>query len=407
MTVALVALIACGDATGPSRQPPPLLTELPRPLTAAELGIAQAVNGFSFNLLAAAQAETPGATIFLSPLSASMALGMTMNGAAGSTFNQMRTVLGFGGMSLEEINAGYKGLIGLLAGLDATSDMKVANSLWAAEGVPFVPAFLDAGRDWFDAEVQAVDFDDPATLVLVNDWVRFRTGGRIPTLLESFDPDVVMALLNAIYFKGAWRHPFDPRHTAAGTFHGTSGDRSVPMMHRTGGLFLAPFHPDYEAVELLYGNGAFAMTIVLPREGRTVPTLAAGLDAASWDALVGGLRQVEQAELVLPKFRLDYRRELRADLAGLGMSDAFSEALADFSRLVVPPPRLVITSVQQKTFLEVNEEGTTAAAATAVQIGPTSLPPTIRVDRPFLLVLRERLTGTILFIGQVTDLPAA
>lgn len=405
----LLALVAsaCADGSGPSQQPPPLLTELPRPLTAAEAGIAQAVNSFSFNLLAAAQANAPAATIFLSPLSASMALGMTMNGAAGNTFDQMRSVLGFGALSQEEINAGYKGLIELLAGLDRTSDMLVANSIWAAEGVPFVPAFLSAGRDWFDAEVQDVDFSDPAALVLVNDWVKVKTGGKIPKLLDSFDPDIVMTLINAIYFKGSWRAPFDPKHTSPGTFRGTQGNQSVPMMRRTGGFFVAAHHPDYQAAELVYGNGAFAMTLVVPREDKTVPEVAAGLTSATWAGLVAGMVEADRAELVMPKFRLDYTRPLKGDLEALGMTDAFAEQLADFSRLVVPPPQLLITSVLQKTFLDVNEEGTTAAAATAVQVGVTSAPVPVIIDRPFLLVLRERLSGTILFIGQISNIPPA
>jgi serine protease inhibitor len=407
LTLLALAATACSDGTGPSQQPPPLLTELPRPLTAAESGIAQAVNSFSFDLLAAAQAKDPTATIFLSPLSASMALGMTMNGADGNTFDQMRSVLGFGALSQGEINAGYKGLIELLAGLDRTSDMLVANSIWAAEGVPFVPAFLSAGRDWFDAEVQSVNFNDPATLVLVNDWVKAKTGGKIPKLLESFDQDVVMTLINAIYFKGAWRTPFDPKHTSPGTFRGTQGNQSVPMMRRTGGFFVSAHHPDYQAAELVYGNGAFAMTLVVPREGMSVPEMAAGLTPAAWAGLLGGMVEAYRAELAMPKFRLDYTRPLKADLETLGMTDAFAEQLADFSRLVVPPPDLMISSVLQKTFLEVNEEGTTAAAATAVQIIPTSAPVPVIIDRPFLLVLRERLSGTILFIGQITNIPPA
>lgn len=407
--LALLTLVtaACSDGSGPSQQPPPLLTELPRPLTQAESSIAQAANQFSFDLLRAAQAKDPNGTIFLSPLSASMALGMTLNGASGTTYDQMRSVLGFGTLSQEEINAAYKGLINLLAGLDHTSDMLVANSIWAREGIPFVPAFMSAGRDWFDAEVQSVDFENPATLTLVNDWVKAKTGGKIPKLLDRFDDDIVMTLINAIYFKGAWRHPFDPKDTAPDIFRGTAGNQSVPMMNRHGNLFVAPSHQDYQAAELLYGNGAFAMTLVVPSEGRTVSQVVAGLTPSTWGSLVGGMVESERVELTMPKFRLDYTHDLRSDLASLGMTDAFADAVADFSRLVVPPPSLVITSVLQKTFLDVNEIGTTAAAATAVQVGVTSAPPSIRVDRPFLLVLRERLSGTILFIGQISNIPPA
>lgn len=405
--VLALSTAACADGTGPSRQPPPLLTELPRPLTPAEAGIAQAANSFSFNLLRAAQADNPDTTIFLSPLSVSMALGMTLNGADGVTYDEMRATLGFGTLNQADINAAYQGLIGLLAELDHTSDMRVANSIWARHDAPILTDFLNAGRNWFDAEVQNVDFHDPATLVLVNNWVKEKTNGKIPKLLDSFDdPNLIMTLLNAIYFKGNWRSPFDPKETRPSTFRGVRGDQSVPMMHRSGTVLLTQ-HQDYTAGELLYGNGAFAMTLVLPAEGRNLRQLVEGLTPTTWATLVGSLVETDRVEVALPRLRLDYRRVLTSDLAGMGMPSAFSEQTADFSRLIQPPPRVLISSVIQKSFLEINEEGTTAAAATAVQIVPTSLPPSLRLDRPFLLVLRERLTGTILFIGQITNIPPA
>jgi len=406
--VVLAALaLGCGDGgTGPG-DPPPLLTGLPRPLTAAESDLAGASNRFAFGLLAQAQAAEPDQSVFLSPLSASMALGMTMNGAAGATFTEMRQALGFGPLGPQEINAGYRGLLDLLLGLDRSTEIQVANAIWAETGFPFLPSFLATGEEWFDAEIRNGSFDDPATLAAVNDWVSSQTRGRIPTLLDAFDPETVMALLNAVYFKGRWREAFDRGDTRSAPFHAPGGAVPVPTMHREGTLAYAE-QPDYQAVDLLYGNGGFAMTIVLPRTGLAPAALAAALGEPGWRQLTAGFAERTVA-LALPRFRLEYRRDLSADLKAMGMTLAFDDRHADFSNLAAPPIQLFISSVVQKTFVDVNEEGTEAAAATAVQVGVTSMPQVteMRVDRPFLVAIRERFSGTILFLGQVMQIPAA
>ncbi len=404
--LALALLAACGgEGTGPSSEPPPLLTALPRPLTAAESVLASASNRFAFDLLAQARAADPAATVFLSPLSASMALGMTLNGAGGTTFDAMRTTLGFGALPQAEINAGYRGLLDLLVGLDSSTDMRVANSIWAETGFPFLPTFIAAGRDWFDAEVRNVAFADPATLDAVNGWVRDRTGNKIPKLLDRFDPQTVMTLLNAVYFKGSWRTAFKPSDTRPESFSASGGTQSVAMMHREGAIQYAEA-PGYQAVDLLYGNGGFAMTVVLPRPGISLAAVLGEDATAGWDALVAGLAE-RTVDLAMPRFRLEYRRDLSPDLRSLGMAIAFDDQQADFSRMAAPPIQLFLSSVLQKTFVDVNEEGTEAAAATAVQVGVTSLPLTfeMRVDRPFLVAIRERFSGTLLFLGQVTAIP--
>jgi len=406
--VVLAALaLGCGDGgTGPG-DPPPLLTGLPRPLTAAESDLAGAANRFAFDLLAQAQAAEPDRSVFLSPLSASMALGMTLNGAAGATFTEMRQALGFGPLSQQEINAGYRGLLDLLLGLDRSTEIQVANAIWAEAGFPFLPSFLATGEEWFDAEIRNGSFDDPATLAAVNDWVSSQTRGRIPTLLDSFDPETVMTLLNAVYFKGRWREAFDRGDTRSAPFHAPGGAAPVPTMHREGKLAYAE-QADFQAVDLLYGNGGFAMTIVLPRAGLTPAELAAALGEPGWRQLTAGFAERTVA-LALPRFRLEYRRDLSADLKAMGMALAFDDQHADFSNLAAPPIQLFISSVVQKTFVDVNEEGTEAAAATAVQVGVTSMPQVteMRVDRPFLVAIRERFSGTILFLGQVMQVPGA
>ena len=216
-----------------------------------------------------------------------------------------------------------------------------------------------------------------------------------------------MLLINAIYFKGAWRQAFDPTQTLPAAFQTSDGaTQTVPTMQLGGQIALAGT-ADAEVIELPYGNGALAMTILLPGAGRTITDLVNEIDAAHVAGWVAQLHNVEIV-LTLPKFTFEYQRTLNDDLSAMGMRLAFDRYGADFSRMatLTPPMRLFLSGVSQKTTVEVNEEGTVAAAVTTVGIARTSsTPPTIAVNRPFLFVLRERLSGTIFFVGLVNRVP--
>jgi serpin B len=328
-----------------------------------------------------------------------MALGMALNGANGETFDSMQATLRLSGLSEEEINQGYKDLIALLLGLDSSTEMRIANSMWGHQGFTLLPGFTDAGKTFFDAETGTLDFASPTAVSTINDWVSRKTNGRIPTLLEEISREEVLFLINAIYFKGRWRDAFERDETRPAPFYAATGaTRTVQLMSQEDSL---RYHEsaDYQAVDLLYGNGAFAMTVLLPREGHTPAELLAGLNAETWKELAGRF-QIQDMHLGLPRFRLEYSRKLAEDLTTLGMGIAFDRTRADFYRIAdVRPDRLFITRVDQKTFVDVNEEGTEAAAATAVGIGVTSAPPAMVVDRPFLFAIRERLSGTVVFLG--------
>ena len=402
----IALLLAACASTEESQGPPPLLTALPRALSTAETRMVGAGNQLGFDLLHEARHGAEDVNLFLSPLSVSMALGMALNGAASTTLDSMRVALRLADVPLDEINQGYRSLIDLLQGLDASSRFQIANSIWAHSGIPFLPAFLTAGRTHFDAEVRSVDFGAPATLGAINDWVSATTNGKIPSILDDVAVDEVMFLINAIYFKGSWRAAFDPRQTQNAPFHAADGStQSVRTMRLEPDLQRYASTRDFEMVELLYGNGAFAMDIVLPRADRSLADVTDDLDANRWAEWVGDLHDREIG-LALPKFTLEYQRLLKDDLAALGMRIAFDPARADFSGMAdVAPERLYITKVIHKTFVDVNEEGTEAAAATSVGVGVTSAPQTMQIDRPFLFVIRERLTGAILFLGQLTRVP--
>lgn len=399
--------ILAGCQSVPSEPgPTPLLDALPRPLTAAESRLSDAGNQFAFKFFREVTRALPAdSNAFVSPLSASFALGMTLNGARGETFDAMRSALEYPGMAQPDINAGYRGLIDLLVGLDGTSELRVANAVFPRLGLAVKQPFLDAVRSSFDAEVSTLDFGSPSAVTTINDWVARKTSGRIPKLLDRLDPAEVMFLVNAIYFKGRWRHTFDRRETRPAPFTSADGQvRSVETMSKTEAPVMVGSLPNASVGELLYGNGAFAMTILLPNEGVTPAAVVAALDATSWRGLVTGLAE-RKIDLKLPKFRIEYSRAMKNDLTSLGMGIAFDGGRADFSGIAdVSPERLFITRVIQKAFVEVNEEGTEAAAATAVVVKERSAPrmPTFRADRPFVFVIRDNATGTALFTGRYT-----
>ncbi len=399
----VLAALACKDPSGPAPVP---ITALPRSLSSAEQKLIVGSNGFAFDLLKQINSLERDSNVFVSPLSASMALGMTANGAAGATYDSMHAALRLGDASRQEVNEGYKSLIALLRGLDKTTDFRIANSIWFEKTFAFNASFLDESKNFFDAQVQGLDFKSPDAVKTINAWASDNTAKKIPTIIDSIDPDEVMFLINAIYFKGVWEHQFDKSKTTDAKFFALDGSSpNVPMMHQSETLRFAQT-PTLTAVDLLYGNSAFAMTVLLPNPGTSVNTLAESLSGDSWKAIVDRF-QSGQADLYLPRFKLTWGRDMSDDLKALGMGNAFSNA--DFTPMSPAGKKLVITKVVQKTFVDVNEEGTEAAAVTSVGIGVTSAPVStlIRVDRPFVFVIRERFSGTILFMGKIAKLPVS
>jgi serine protease inhibitor len=395
----LLAVTAC------TRQPTePTEPVLPRALTEQESGLITSGNLFGLKLFRAVSEAEGAQNVFLSPLSVSMALGMTLNGAAGTTRTGMEQALELAGLTEAEINASYRSLIDLLSGLDRKVVFEIANSIWYREGFPVAPAFVTLNQTFFDAVVQALDFADPTAVPTINGWVNDNTHGKIPEVIDSIDPAVVMFLINAIYFKGDWTWQFEADKTEERTFYLSGGGSvEVPSMQMAGDL---PVFTDEEltAVDLPYGNGFYSMTVLLPGEEVDLDSVIAGLDAPRWQQIVDGLAEHPVGLLQLPKFKLEYEIQLKDVLSALGMATAFTPGQADFSRMVTSPLDLFISQVIHKTFVEVDEKGTEAAAVTVVVVELTSVGPEqklyIVVDRPFVFVLRERLSGTILFIGK-------
>ena len=403
LIVALALLAACGEPLGPDGPGPPL-EELPRPLTPGEAVVIERSNAFGIDLLREVLEVDDRTNVVLSPLSASMVLAMTLNGAAGTTLDGMRTALRLEGLSQEEINDSYRGLMSLLTDLDPLVDVSIANSAWANERHSFHQAFFDAVTEHFDGRVESRDFGDPNTLREINAWVDRSTRGLIEHILQEgeLDPGLALLLLNAVYFEGRWRAGFDPEDTRPGVFTRDDGSTvTVDMMHLTDVEFPYGQTDDLVAVELPYGGGAYSMVIALPRRS-TPREVLAGMDARGWDTLMGSLGPRVLDGLSLPRFVMEYDSFLNDALTDMGMGIAFTRQ-ADFSDLA--PEHLCMDFVRQKTFIEVDEAGTRAAAVTAVGIRPVSFFGFL-ADRPFLFAIRERLSGAILFVGVIGD-PAA
>ncbi|HEX4935641.1 MAG TPA: serpin family protein [Gemmatimonadaceae bacterium] len=384
---------------------PRQITALPRTLSLAELGIISAGNGFGFQLLARVNGAAPSENHFLSPLSASMALGMAMNGTAGATQDEMRAALGYGTLARTDVLTAYRDLIAMLRGLDAKVDFRIANAIFYRNtfGPAIEPAFLAESKSYFDATAAGLDFDSPAALTTINGWASTATNGKITKVLDALSADLVMLLMNAIYFKGDWRAGFDAKQTSSAPFTPEGGAPVlVPMMHRTDTMRVGSVD-GRQVLDLGYGGDAFSMTVILPRPGESVQSLVNALTPGAWSNALASLRTTE-VELSLPRFKMKWEMTLNEPLKSMGMRLAFVGGAADFTRLSASLGRnLAISFVKQNSFVDVNEVGTEAAAVTTIGIVVTSVPQRIvvNVNRPFVFAIRERLSGTILFLGKI------
>ncbi len=397
------AFLLTSCSSGPTDPSP---RELPRSLTSQEQQIADAGGTFGLKLFQAVSGAEGDKNVFLGPLSVSMALGMALNGAEGVTYEEMQQALELAGLTEEEINTACSTLIELLTNVDPRVVFEIANSIWYREGFPIAPDFIERNQEYFDAEVRGLDFTSPGAVDAINDWVDAKTNGKISQIIDRIPPAAVLYLINAIYFKGTWTYQFDPQDTAHRTF--TRADDTtvqVPMMQLDGDL---PVFEDAEliAVDLPYGGELFSMTLMMPTGGGDLDSLIAGLDALRWGEITAGLTETPVDLLQVPKFTSEYEVTLNGALQALGMQTAFVEGEADLSRMRSDGiPNLFISRVLHKTFVEVNEEGTEAAAVTAVEVMVTSVVPSteIRFNRPFVYIIRERTSGAILFIGKMMD----
>lgn len=364
---------------------------------------------FGFALFRDAAQHGAG-NLFLSPVSAGLALGMAYSGARGPTRGDMARTLGVEGIAPEDVAAANARMLESLRGQHDV-ELLIANALWAQQGVSLAPEFIVGTRRDFGADVQTLDFRSPAALAVINGWVARSTNGKIPTILTSQpDPLPVLMLANAVYFKGKWASKFDSANTQNRAFSRLDGSQVQRRMMTRTGTYAIGSAKHLAVLRMPYVGDRFGLYVLLPDSGVGLGAAYQALDAASWDALVSTGFGSRAVHVVLPRFTIRTGATLNAALKRLGMASAFSAA-ADFGGMMPAAAagrRIAISDVRQQTFIEVTEEGTEAAAATSVGVTATAVhrePPVVQfvADRPFVAVLRDDRTGAILFIGQVTD----
>lgn len=402
LATAFAALLAAGCRKAPVTEPVET-----RPRVDIDPRVFQAYTEFGFDVFQRVASEKPDSNVVLSPTSLAFGLAMVYNGAGGETAREMAATLGASGLDLEAFNAANAAWLAALRTPAEGVELALANSIWIRDRFPVEAEFVQRNERSFDAEVRRLDFDDPAAVDEINAWAAEETHDRIEEIIQEIDPLDMLFLINAVYFLGEWTEPFDMEGTTRGQFTRQGGTPvGIPFMSRRDTIDY--FQDDgYQAIRLPYGDGGrFAMVLLLPARGSSLEALYRGLDASSWRAALGRLEPT-YLELQLPRFRVEYEKKLNDVLKALGMQTAFDPGRADFSGINPDPAYddLHISKVLQKTFLQVNEKGTEAAAVTAVTVSVTSMPsyPIVRFDRPFFLAIRDGATDTILFLGQITD----
>ncbi|HVN59136.1 MAG TPA: serpin family protein [Bacteroidales bacterium] len=368
-------------------------------LSLKQATIASSADTFAFELFNRIGNSKGTGNVIFSPLSISYALSMTANGAAGLTRDSILKALGLSELGIDDLDKSYKDLTSALLGVDSRVKMEIANSVWENKDYPAKQAFKDILAAYFNAESSAVDFSDPSTVNLVNNWISGHTNGLIRNMIDQLNSDDIMLLINAIYFKGKWKVQFDASNTTTRSFTlPGSSTIDVPTMSVENN-FKVYMGENEGVIELPYGQGNFVMDIVLPASNN--PN---SLTAARFSSLLS-LMHGQKVKLYLPKFKYAFKEDVSDILKNLGMGIAFSDS-ADFSN-IMDQLQLQISRVLHQAFIETNEEGTEAAAATVVEIIATSIGPTeplvFNIDHQFTYVIREVTTNTILFMGRVTD----
>ena len=392
----------------------------PIPLTRSEQELVSNNNDFAFNLFRMMNLTTtngsekstvawpegydtslPQKSQIVSPISITYALGMLNNGAAGETQAQINKVLGFGEAGADGINAFCQKMLTEAPNLDQLTKVLIANNIYMNKGYELLPDFVSKAKLFYNADVETRDFYDGQTRDVINKWGSDHTMGMIPEVLkkEEFKPDAVSYLLNAIYFKGAWAEKFDKDNTKEEVFQTDTEKKLLPMMHQEHEFNYAE-NELCQALCLPYGNGAYLMTILLPKEGKTINDVLNTLTAETW--LRYQWMESAIVDVKLPRFETDLDVDLKPIMKALGMPRAFDANLAEFPNFCKVPT--YISLMKQVAKIKVNETGTEAAAVTVIGVdkadngGPRYV--NFHANRPFLYVISEWSTGAIFFIGK-------
>ncbi|MCR4327920.1 MAG: serpin family protein [Patescibacteria group bacterium] len=390
----------------PIENPSPTPTPIQIPKQPAQFqnpkNIPQAHNTFGFNSIKILVKEEGNKNVFISPSSIALALSMVYNGANGETKNAMQKTLQFQNLDIATVNQESLGLINSLKNPDPKVELSVVNSVWARNGVDFKKDFLSAVGSYFNAEISTLDFSNSNAANTINAWVDKNTKGKIPTIVTPPIPsDMVMYLINAVYFKGSWTTEFDKKLTEDRNFTTADGvSKKHPLMRQYGDLPYLEME-DFQSVNLPYGtNKRLSMYVFLPKN---LNSFVQTLDTNKWNDWMKQYKETE-GTILLPRFKMEYEKGLIPMLTQLGMGVAFQDN-ADLTGI---GDSLKISEVKHKTYVDVNEEGTEAAAVTNVGVGTTSVMPAqktfyMEVNRPFFFVIRDNQTQEVLFMGTIQN----
>lgn len=365
--------------------------------------IAEANNVLGMKLLKDLSAREEG-NIFVSPTSLYMALAMVYNGADGATKDEIAKVLEAEGLSAEEMNKANASMITKLASDSEDIELSIANSIWAKEGYTFRESFTESSQDYYNAKIETIDIADPASADAINEWVSDATNDKITEMAESPLPgNLVAMLLNAIYFNGTWQYPFDEDATRQQSFHLRDGSTTqVPLM-TLDEQFAYLETDNFQAVSLPYGEGEMNMHVFLPAETSSLDEFKETLDEETWAEWMPQF-ELQQGTVMLPKFEMEFEVNLNKPLQDLGMETAFSSA--DLSNMFETASGLFISEVKQKSFINVSERGTEAAAVTSISVGESGPPESLfemKVNRPFFFAITDEETGVMLFVGSIEN----
>jgi serine protease inhibitor len=348
----------------------------------------------------------PNQNIFISPSSVAIALSMVYNGADGETQRAIGKTLEMEKFKLNEVNQFHYSLQQSLTNAQSGVELNIANSLWTRQDISLKQTFLDRVKQFYQAEIQRLDFTNPNSVNVINAWVRQKTKDKIVKIVERIETDSLLFLINAVYFKGKWQVPFNQSLTTPATFILGNGQKIVTPMMTQSGKYLYYDAPTFQAISLPYKSQRFGMQIFLPKPNSDLKALRKQLNLQNWQAWRRNMT-MQQGSIRLPRFKIEYETELNTVLQKMGMAIAFAPNQANFQNISQIPSH--ISEVKHKTFVEVNEEGTEAAAVTSIAVRATSAMPneqapfSMIVNRPFFFAISDRQTGSIIFMGTIND----
>ncbi len=402
LSVLLLFFTACEN----SNEPTPVSKPNVRQMKAAETALLTSSNNFCFDYFKLLAETEKSQNSLFSPYSAHTALSMLLHGADGVTKQEIKDALRIPTQSDDEVKSSFKTLKEYLLQVDPSVTLNIANSIWARQGYSIGEKFSATMKDYYQADVTSLDFDNPTSLKTINGWVNQQTNGRIPTILDKLNAEDMMVLLNAVYFKSDWKTKFDASKTVKSSF--TKDDKTVIQVDMMQSDKMEAWHysdSQVQFVDIPFGNGAYSFSVLMPQGSQSLDAFVASFTNEKWQQIVAKAPKLSdsigQIQLKMPRFKFEYEHKMIPLLQTLGMNLVFTDQ-AELPYLFANNMNLSVSSVKQKAFIQVDEKGGEAAAVTSIVVGVTSIGANfVTIDRPFMFIIRERNSNSILFIGKV------